>query len=308
MLFCRVLDHVDRAARLCRVLAFAVGGGCSVYDHSLSTTVPDDEGRDAEVSDAMIASDASDNADAENADDMAPTDDERVDDDVADAQGSQDADAAPEDTGTRLDAADAIAENSDAPEMRPTGVTLVGVVSPSAQQAPTASGSPFSQTCMPNEVVLGYTGTIDAPDATLAVLRTFQAVCGSLSVTGGATFGVITTTRETLPVVGTKAGPVSQVQLCPANEVVVGFGGRSGSDIDQIAILCAPLTISGASPDFVLSVGNADMRPGLGGQGGGPFAAVNCPVGMVAVGNEGRAAFTINAFGLLCRKAALVVQ
>ena len=51
-------------------------------------------------------------------------------------------------------------------------------------------------------------------------------------------------------------GPTRQTQTCPTDQIVVGFSGRSGADVDQIVVLCAPLTISGASPTFTLSVGS----------------------------------------------------
>jgi hypothetical protein len=293
----------SRAACVCGVLAFAAGAGCSVYDRSLSTAGPEDP--EAAASDAWIALDTSDDSSAV---DALPPVEERAEDDAPDQEGSQDAGASPEDVGARFDVADATPENADAHRERPTGVTLAGTPSPSGQQAPTTSGSAFSQSCMPNEVVIGYSGTMDGPDASVPVLRTFRALCASLSITGTTTFAVTTTTAETLAVVGTRPGPAPQLQVCGNNEMVVGFGGRSGSDIDQIAIICAPLNISGAAPAFVLSIGNTNMRPGLGGQGGASFAAINCPSGMVAVGNEGRAAYTINSFGLLCRTPTLAVQ
>jgi hypothetical protein len=192
---------------------------------------------------------------------------------------------------------------------RPTGITLGQPAGPSAVQSGSSPfGTAFSQTCMPNEVVIGYTGTVDAPGSALTQLRTFRAVCGSLSVLGTTTFSVATSTAETLTMVGTMPGPTQLAQMCASNEMVIGFGGRSAADIDQIAIRCTPLTISGASPNYSLTIGTVSTNPGLGGPGGNPFAAIDCPAGQVAVGDDGRAATTINAFGLLCATPALVVQ
>jgi hypothetical protein len=194
------------------------------------------------------------------------------------------------------------------PEPRPTAISLSQASVPSGQKAASAGGSAFRQSCAANEVIIGYTGTIDAPDAAMSQLRTFQAVCASLSVSGTTKFVVTTTTKELLPVVGTMPGATQQTELCPNDQVVVGFAGRSGSDIDQIVTLCAPLTISGSTPNYALTLGAETARPPVGGPGGQPFAAIRCPAGQVATGDEGRAAFTINAFGLLCATPSLVVQ
>ena len=304
-----VASSIHRAASFCGTLGFVVVGGCSVYDRSLAVAAAHDSGEDIEASDAPSIPDSTDDADF----------DDTVDDDAVDAsslfdqvspdeevEGSRDASTGPADA--RLDVADTNANDVGADASRPRGITFVGMPLPSGQRAPTTSGSAFSQTCAANEVVIGYTGTLDGPDAAVPVLRTFRAVCGRLSVTSGQPFAVTTASAELLPVVGTNAGPVAQVQMCAKDEMVVGFGGRSGADIDQIVILCAPLNVSVADGRFALSIGNTNARAGLGGQGGATFAVIPCPDGMVAVGNEGRAAYTINAFGLLCAAPVLVVQ
>ncbi len=207
--------------------------------------------------------------------------------------------------------ADAGGSNADsgadaAVPVRPTGIRL-GAATPSGQQAPSANGTVFRQSCAADEVVIGYRGTIEALDAAMSQLRTFQAVCASVSVGGTFDFAVSTTSKETLPVVGTMPGVTQQTSMCPTDQVVVGFSGRSGADIDQIVLLCAPLLITGSSPNYALSIGSEMPRPPVGGPGGEPFAPIHCPAGQISMGNEGRAAFTINAFGLLCAPPALVV-
>jgi hypothetical protein len=191
---------------------------------------------------------------------------------------------------------------------RPTAVRLGSVTTPSGQQSASVGGSAFSQPCAANEVIIGYTGTIDAPDAAMNQLRSFQAVCASLSVSGTTSFAVHTTTKEILPVVGTMPGASQQTEMCPTDQIVVGFSGRSGSDIDQIVALCAPFKITGSSPSYTLSLGTETANLPVGGPGGNPFAAIHCPSGQVAMGDEGRAAFTINAFGLLCATPTLEVK
>jgi hypothetical protein len=196
----------------------------------------------------------------------------------------------------------------DAGGPRPVGVVLSAVNSPSGQRIASMSGTPFTQSCATNEVLIGYEGTVDAPDSSMTQLRTFRATCAALSVSGDATFAVHTTAKETLPEVGTMRGPVAKAAVCPADQIVVGFRGRSGSDIDQIVLRCAPLVISGSSPSFTLSVGPVSELSPLGGAGGNPFDSIDCPAGQVAAGDEGRAAFTLNAFGLLCAAPSLEVK
>jgi hypothetical protein len=157
--------------------------------------------------------------------------------------------------------------------------------------------------------VIGFTGTVDPPDASVNWLRGFQAICGSLSITGTGPYSVATTRAETLPEPGVGVGSTTQTRLCANNQVVVGFSGQAGGYIDQLDFICAPLNISGASPTFTLSVGASSppIMP-LGGPGGSPFAAINCPAGQVAVGDTGRDGGYIDAFGLNCSTPALVVQ
>jgi hypothetical protein len=195
--------------------------------------------------------------------------------------------------------------------LRPTGVTLNPVSVPTALQAPSGGGTAFDQNCMTNEVVIGFTGTVDPPDASTNWLRNFQAICGSLSVSATTPFLVRTTQAETLPPPppSTGIGSTTQTRLCATNQMVIGFTGRSGGFIDEFSFICAPLNIGGASPTFTLSIGtpSAPLTP-LGGPGGSPFNAINCPANQVAVGDTGRAGGFIDAFGLRCSTPSLVVQ
>src|SRR5262249_7603583 len=132
-------------------------------------------------------------------------------------------------------------------------------------------------------------------------------ICGRLSVSGMVTFVVNTTQGETLSTIGT-AATTSQTRMCPANQMVVGFAFRSATLIDGLSFVCAPLVISGASPNFSLSVGSQTTLMTLGGSGGSPFPAISCPSGQVAVGDLGRGDGGIDAFGLLCSAPSLIVQ
>jgi hypothetical protein len=169
-------------------------------------------------------------------------------------------------------------------------------------------GSPFSQSCAANEVIIGYMGTVNAADAAPNYLRNFHAVCGSLSVTATTPYRVTTTQAEALATEGMTAGSMMQTAMCPTNQMVIGFSGRSGGVMDALSFACAPLTIAGMSPTFTLSIGATSLTGAIGGPGGSPFAEIDCPAGSVVVGDAGRQSVDINSFGLFCATPTLTVQ
>ena len=192
--------------------------------------------------------------------------------------------------------------------LRPTGVIVAAATTPSGQQLTvTSTGTLFTEKCAQNEVVIGYTGTMEPPGGATNWLRTFQAVCARLSVTGTTTYTVNTTQAETLAVHGV-AQSMMVSSMCGANQIIVGFGSRTGGAVDQFTFMCAPLVISGASPNFTLSIGATTTLPAMGGPGGSMNGTISCPAGLVAVGDEGREGGAIEAFGLLCSRPTLVVQ
>jgi len=161
-------------------------------------------------------------------------------------------------------------------------------------------------------VVIGYSGTVEPPGGATNWLRSFQAICGSLSVTGTTTFSVTTTQSATLAAHGVPQS-ITQMRMCPANQMITGFTSRTGGAIDELTFSCAPLTITGTSAPFTLAVGTPMAIALLGGTGGTPAPApIDCPAGQIAVGDEGRegggTAGAIEAFGLLCARPTLVVQ
>jgi hypothetical protein len=170
-------------------------------------------------------------------------------------------------------------------------------------------GTAFNQTCSSNEVVVGFQGSVDPPDAAINWLRGFQAICGKLTITGTGPYNVQTTRAETLPAPSSSMGSMTQQRLCPADQMVVGFGGKSGGYIDHLDFICAPLTIAGASPTFTLAVGaSSPPLASLGGPGGQPFTAIRCGPNQIAVGDAGRSSQFVDAFGLICATPSLVVQ
>jgi hypothetical protein len=189
---------------------------------------------------------------------------------------------------------------------RPTGIAVSGAIA-SPLAAPSTSGTTYARVCPRDTVVIGYTGTVNLPDASVNYLRSFQAVCGSLAVAGISTYAVEVLPNETLAQVGDTKGTLLQAVMCPPNQIVVGFGAHSGSFIDSLAFSCAPLEIS--EPDassFELLVGAPTTMAAIGGPRGMTLTQVQCPEGTIAVGHAGKAGHDINSFGLLCGTPSLV--
>ena len=97
--------------------------------------------------------------------------------------------------------------------------------------------------------------------------------------------------------------------MCPANQVIIGFSGRSAMYIEALIFRCAPLTISGNAPNYQLQIGNATNTSPIGGENAGTtFNAINCGAGQVAVSQVPNAGSAIDNFGLKCAALSLVVD
>jgi hypothetical protein len=197
--------------------------------------------------------------------------------------------------------------DEDASTGRPVGIAIAGTVA-SALASPSASGGAYARNCPRDAVVIGYMGTVNAPDASVDWLRSFQPICGSLTVTGVPPYVVETSSSATLAQVGDTRGDIDQTVVCPPDQVVVGFGAHSGSFIDSIAFTCAPLDIASGDAGYELSVGETTALAAIGGPRGMTFTQVQCPPGAVAVGNAGKAGRDINSVGLLCGTPSLVFE
>lgn len=165
-----------------------------------------------------------------------------------------------------------------------------------------ATGTPFTDVCPDDEVVIGYQGFLSGPGVGLTLIGGIQTMCGSLSVNPSSPGQVLTAEGAILPLRGAGQGN-AWTQSCPADQVVVGFAGRSGADLDQVAFECAPWAVE---PDGGggLSAGVAVTLGAAGGDGGAPYMDT-CPAGLLARGSVGRSGEWVDAFGLLCGTPAL---
>jgi hypothetical protein len=107
-----------------------------------------------------------------------------------------------------------------------------------------------------------------------------------------------------LPTHGMMA-PTPWTRTCPANEVMVGFTGRSGAFLDQLVFSCAPLTAASEALGTALTPGTAAALAPVGGGGGMPFAQIACPAGQVASGSLVRTGDYLDAVSLICSRASI---
>jgi hypothetical protein len=173
-------------------------------------------------------------------------------------------------------------------------------VSLTAQQGGT-TGTAYTDTCPGSQAVIGYEGFLTPPSVGLTLVGGIEALCGDMSFSAS---GLMTSPGATLPIRGTSQES-PWTQQCPAGEVVVGFSGRSGAALDQVAFVCAPLVISESDAGSVLGVGPETTLTAAGGDGGTPYD-VACSPGQVARGSNLRSGEWVDAFGLVCAAPALV--
>jgi hypothetical protein len=193
----------------------------------------------------------------------------------------------------------------------PTGVTTSATSVATAQESPSAGGNRYNDECPMNQVLVGFKGTVDLiPEggAGNTNLRSVQGVCAPLTVTATAPYRVNVGATTLLPVRNVPS-TVPQTANCPANQVIIGFQGRTAQYIEAIQFRCAPLVISGTSPSFAVAPGTVTTIGPLGAATAGTtFAAIDCPAGQIAVAQAPNAGSAIDSFGMVCRTPMLVVQ
>jgi hypothetical protein len=123
-----------------------------------------------------------------------------------------------------------------------------------------------------------------------------------LQLSPSAPYAISVSSGATLPLHGLK-GQILWASTCPPNQVVVGFGGRSGLYVDQLLLRCAPLVVNG--PPYTIARGTITALPPVGGTGGQPFPTTDCSAGQVATVSRILAGDYIDAFGLSCSTPAL---
>lgn len=169
-----------------------------------------------------------------------------------------------------------------------------------------AGGTPFADQCPAGQAVVGLAGYLDeeGPGAWIGKLR---VICGAigLSKAPSGSYAVTIGAGATLPIRG-GTGTFSWTRVCPNNQVIVGFSGRSGRLVDQIVARCAELLVTGSAGAYALDIGPITDLPSAGGDGGQAFPTTDCPAGDVALLSNIRAGTYVDAFGIGCSTPSLV--
>jgi hypothetical protein len=145
----------------------------------------------------------------------------------------------------------------------------------------------------PDQVVVGFRGTVTGNG-----INDLQVVCGQLTLTrSGTTYVVGTSGAMTLPVRGGGTG-TAWTAMCPANHMVAGVEGRSGTWIDVFRVVCAPLTMTADGRS--VARGSETLLPAQGDPTGGNAFNDRCSTSQVVSGALIRAGQWVDGFHLYC--------
>jgi hypothetical protein len=167
------------------------------------------------------------------------------------------------------------------------------------------TGTQFLDTCPKGQVVIGFHGLLR--DFTTALVHgQMQAICGSLSLKSVKNQCVLEIKpADTLPLRGLN-GDIEWTRTCPDHEIVVGFGAKTGMDIDQLTFYCAPLFIHREGESYLFDKGSINALPLVGGPGGGTVVGlISCPDDTVARGTNIHSDILVTGFGLACHRLTL---
>jgi len=181
----------------------------------------------------------------------------------------------------------------------PTGIAFVDPTATSQVGGPGGTG--FNDPCPTGQVLIGFNGGLSPPDRWIGQI---QAECGIVTLTPG-TLAITVTPGATLGLHGQTSNFPWSVQ-CPADAIVFGFDGRSGSFVDQLGFVCARLAVTGSPGSYAISYEAAFALPPQGGTGGLPFAAQRCQGGRVGTGIFGRSGLDLDALGVDCSLPQLI--
>jgi hypothetical protein len=189
---------------------------------------------------------------------------------------------------------------SDAVDGRDSSSVSDGPASPPRLTLGPTSGTPmqgyvgpeatvFEDACPSGSIVIGFDTSTDSQ-----IVAQLQTMCGVPHVASDGTT-VRLTPSASLSLRGSIPGP-RVPSVCPADQAVVGFSGRSDALLDQLSVRCAALTLTGTT----VTVGTPSNLEPVGGDGGDAFPRTDCGTGMIAVGTNIAIRNWISGFGLVC--------
>lgn len=156
-------------------------------------------------------------------------------------------------------------------------------------------GTEYNDACPAGHVLVGLNAKVGGS------IDQLQAICAPVLIDAAAAV-TIGTPVTPLPFRGSNANADAS-STCPANQLVVGFGGKAAALVDQIALRCAPVVVAPSGKTYSVTLGTiAAVTPALNPAAGGgvAFADTDCAAGSVATGAHIRAGGSVDAFGLLC--------
>ena len=174
------------------------------------------------------------------------------------------------------------------------------------------SGDPFTDHCAAGQALVGFNGATTMIGS-LHLVGLLVGHCSALELGAPGTDGYAVTaeTGVLLPARGAASTPwPASAALCAPNQFVVGLAVRAGSELDALAVQCAPVTLVAQPTGWVGQIGAVTTRPQQGGNGGNPLTA-RCPDGQVAtvsnpkvVAASGSNPAVLGAIGIGCSVVA----
>lgn len=164
-------------------------------------------------------------------------------------------------------------------------------------------GTQFLDACPSPQVLVGFRGLLqNVPNTNQDFHARFQALCGTLSLDAdGEQCHVHVQEGSTLAERGLD-GTEEWERRCLADEVLVGFSAKTGSNIDQLTFFCAPVFIELFSSGYSIIRGpSSALAPA--GKGGGSlnFGPLECPEGALATIAHIETTRSLISFGLGCQ-------
>ena len=161
----------------------------------------------------------------------------------------------------------------------------------------------YHDSCSRGLVIVGYRGFF-RDNQKYYIHGQIQAVCARPTIhSDGNKCLVKTGDTEDLPLRGSPA-EIAWSRMCPQHEIIVGYFGTTGSAIDRLTFLCAPLLVG---EGHRISRGPVTPLEKAGGDGGNYDFEAECPVDQVATSSIMRTSHVIvNALGVGCQLPDLV--
>lgn len=146
------------------------------------------------------------------------------------------------------------------------------------------TGDPFTDGCPDGQALIGLEGSVGVIPNTTPVTVVGQVIghCGMVAIDPAGAAGDFVTWRigGLLPARG-GATDTPWSSLCDPGEFVVGIAVHDGDALDQLAAICAPLTLTAQDTAWVTHTGPASTKPSGGGLGGHTDSDL-CPDGQIA--------------------------